>query len=360
MMMDDYLLISGVPGAMSAIFAYVCGMVHAVLEGGSFLWRPDWLVPHAAAHLLTVLAGLALLATLLRLGRRGPRPARGRIGALLALFLAGDAVTHLLALWRPLAGLRGLAELATSSLAIVLAAVLWRFLPRLPILPAPPRQRRWSAGLEAEIERRVRARTHDLEAANAALRRNQERLAHLATHDGLTGLPNRRLFHELLLREHRCAARHGRRFALLLADLDGFKRINDGFGHVQGDAVLVEVARRLRGAVRASDIVARLGGDEFAILMGEPSDARALATLMQRLVATVAAPMTLQERTLKVGVSIGAALFAEDATDPATLLERADLALYAVKAGGGRAGVARFRPDMRRTALPGAGLALVP
>ncbi|MFO1071815.1 MAG: diguanylate cyclase [Geminicoccaceae bacterium] len=362
---------------MGAIIGYLTGIVMAMSAGEDGAGR--WAALHGAADLITVVAGLAVVILLLVHARRRPQLDLGWLARLIALVLAGSAAIHLLdlaSLWRPFYGAAGLLKLVACLPMLLPAVLLWRAVRRSPAPsacaaaegPHDPLQaeivRRHAAEAElrtmrAVLECRVRTRTHALEAANARLRRSQAQLVHLATHDSLTELPNRRLLHGLLQREHRRAARGHGRFALLLADLDGFKRINDTHGHAAGDAVLAEVARRLRATVRAGDVVARLGGDEFAILVGEPSDAQDLAALMRRLEAAITAPMTLQGRTLQVGVSLGSARFATEDGDagPEMLLERADRALYAVKARH-QPPAARAEAAPRPAALPAIGLVL--
>ena len=183
----------------------------------------------------------------------------------------------------------------------------------------------------------------------------EQRLAHLAMYDSLTGLPNRTLFQEMLQREQARGARFGSRFALLLADLNGFKQVNDRLGHAAGDMVLAEVARRLAEVVRDSDMVARYGGDEFAILAGEPSSEGALRALAERIVAAVEAPVAIGQDSVRIGVSIGAAVRPYDGRDLDLLFARADAALYAVKAGG-RSGMRRFETAMVQRDRPTAPL----
>ncbi|WP_433058223.1 putative bifunctional diguanylate cyclase/phosphodiesterase [Dactylosporangium sp. CS-033363] len=157
----------------------------------------------------------------------------------------------------------------------------------------------------------------------------RQQLTHRALHDALTGLGNRALLQERL--EHaltRTSAAHG----LLLLDLDGFKDVNDSFGHPAGDALLIEVAARLVGIVRVSDTLVRLGGDEFAILM-EDADAGQVAAAGRRIIDELARPVTVHERELSVTASVGSLLFAAPAT-PSEALRNADLALYAAKAAG--------------------------
>lgn len=166
----------------------------------------------------------------------------------------------------------------------------------------------------------------------AALRESEARMAHIAHHDALTGLPNRALFQELLRQAIARADRSGRPFALLYIDLNGFKPINDTLGHGAGDEVLRQVARRLTGALRGADSVARIGGDEFAILLMEQEDARAASELIARKCGdAVSAPMEVEGVCVTVGLSVGIALYPEDGRTARDLLIHADQAMYAVK-----------------------------
>jgi len=169
---------------------------------------------------------------------------------------------------------------------------------------------------------------------DAARRRHQEELAHLAYHDGLTGLANRSLFHDRLSQALARAKRHARTLAVLYLDLDAFKLVNDDEGHDAGDAVLVEVGGRLRSAVRAEDTVARMGGDEFAIVMEEVEDLPSVTGIAARIVDDVAQPISLDVREVVVTASVGIAYSEDGLTDVETLLRDADLAMYRAKAAG--------------------------
>lgn len=156
----------------------------------------------------------------------------------------------------------------------------------------------------------------------------------LATHDQLTGLPNRRLFEEQLVRGTAHAQRTGQLAALLFIDLDRFKAVNDTLGHQIGDALLKEMARRLSAALRKGDTLSRFGGDEFVILLEGlrlPADAGIVA---EKIVAEVGVPCEIEGHRLTVSCSIGLALFPNDATDVSTLMRYADAAMYAAKASG--------------------------
>ena len=155
-------------------------------------------------------------------------------------------------------------------------------------------------------------------------------LTERAVRDPLTGLANRALFEERLRAALSRDARTGGTTAVLFLDLDGFKTINDRFGHAVGDAVLRAVADRLTGCVRPADTVARLGGDEFVVLV-EGATEEGVAALEERLTTQVAEPLTVHGRTLDVGLSVGHALAVCGAADPAGLLGEADARMYDAK-----------------------------
>lgn len=160
-------------------------------------------------------------------------------------------------------------------------------------------------------------------------------IKHLATHDALTGLPNRVMFSELLAQTVRYASRYkDQRFAVLFIDLDRFKAVNDTYGHHTGDQLLAEVARRLRNPLRQSDIVARLGGDEFVVLLQKVSDREQVARIAANILTLFSQPITLEQREFLIGASIGISLFGEDAHDEETLMTHADTAMYAAKEEG--------------------------
>ncbi len=165
-------------------------------------------------------------------------------------------------------------------------------------------------------------------------RKAEALIAHMAHHDALTELPNRVQLREhinrLLARLHRAPGG----FALLYLDLDGFKGVNDTFGHPVGDELLGLVAQRLRAAVRESDLVARLGGDEFAVIQDSAEQPADSAALSERLVEAFREPFELQAHSVEIGVSIGVALVAPDCASAADLLRNADIALYRAKAAG--------------------------
>jgi diguanylate cyclase (GGDEF)-like protein len=162
----------------------------------------------------------------------------------------------------------------------------------------------------------------------------EERIQHLATHDGLTGLPNRLMFNQLLTMQIQSSQRAGRRFAVLFIDLDRFKLINDTLGHEAGDSLLKELSSRFRQALRTSDIIARLGGDEFVVLIPELGDEKQAAEVARKLLAAAVRPMVLAGQECRVSASVGIALYPNDGTDEQALLKNADSAMYLAKEEG--------------------------
>jgi diguanylate cyclase (GGDEF)-like protein len=160
--------------------------------------------------------------------------------------------------------------------------------------------------------------------------RDEERIRHEAVHDPLTGLPNRTLLRDRLDRALARSVRDGGDSGVLFVDLDNFKEVNDAYGHAAGDAVLVEVGRRLQAAVRPTDTVARAGGDEFVVVC-EQVDERAAVALGHRLGRAIEQPLVLGEIEHRLTASIGIAI---GRADRDTLVRRADDALYGAKARG--------------------------
>jgi diguanylate cyclase (GGDEF)-like protein len=163
--------------------------------------------------------------------------------------------------------------------------------------------------------------------------RSQARLRRLAFEDPLTGLANRALLHDRIEQAVAVARRNGGTFGVLLIDLDRFKPINDLHGHATGDAVLCETARRLQAATRTVDTVARLGGDEFVVLLGGDGGHDEAQLVVERITKAVTAPLEMYG--LRLGISIGIALYPDDAPDADQLLARADGAMYDAKERGG-------------------------
>ena len=178
-------------------------------------------------------------------------------------------------------------------------------------------------------------RNRQLEIEVEQRKQMEQEMRHLAMHDMLTGLPNRALFMDRLESAHHRAQRHGGMFALVYVDVDRFKEVNDTWGHGAGDAVLIELSARLRGALRENDTVARLGGDEFALVLEELDDINDAHRLMERVTQSLQAPMHYlrdgEEITLAIAASIGVAAYPADGAEVDALLHAADQAMYLIK-----------------------------
>ncbi len=163
----------------------------------------------------------------------------------------------------------------------------------------------------------------------------ETRLTHQATHDTLTGLPNRALFRDRLQQAVRYAERERAKVSIVFIDLDNFKYINDSLGHEAGDALIRIMAQRLKSCVRDSDTVARLGGDEFVLLLqGAPFDDERVSIAMSRILSEVRKPVDVRGRELTVTCSIGISVCPEDGNDVDALLKHADAAMYQAKQAG--------------------------
>jgi diguanylate cyclase (GGDEF)-like protein/PAS domain S-box-containing protein len=165
-------------------------------------------------------------------------------------------------------------------------------------------------------------------------KQNEERIQYLASHDALTGLPNRAAFSEVLDITIRDAQRYGRCFAVLFVDLDRFKVINDTLGHEAGDALLKEMSQRLRTTVRSSDFVARLGGDEFVVMVREISDQKDVEVVAGKILAALVRPLAIAGHEYRVTASIGACMYPGGAQDEQALMKNADIAMYQAKEEG--------------------------
>jgi diguanylate cyclase (GGDEF)-like protein len=175
---------------------------------------------------------------------------------------------------------------------------------------------------------------HDI----SELKSTQAQLEHQATHDPLTGLPNRPLFQELGEQALARSDRYGTTVAVLFLDLDRFKPVNDSFGHAVGDELLVQIARRLRSAVRRGDVVARFGGDEFVVLCEHPAGRSEMTELARRLIDALSHPVEIAGVSASVGASVGIAIGGGGRVTIDTLIRDADAALYQAKEEGrGRA-----------------------
>ncbi len=182
-------------------------------------------------------------------------------------------------------------------------------------------------GQVEQLEQVVEARTQGLEAANKQLR-------HLATHDSLTGLPNRVLLDDRLTQAAAHAERDGYSFAVAMFDLDRFKVVNDSFGHRAGDELIKEVAHRLAGVARSTDTVARLGGDEFLFIMDRLGRREDAVQIVRRAVEVLSQPIRIGDVDIHASASIGVAMFPADGKGVDTLIANADAAMYCAKQRG--------------------------
>ncbi|MDO9315761.1 MAG: EAL domain-containing protein [Burkholderiaceae bacterium] len=161
-----------------------------------------------------------------------------------------------------------------------------------------------------------------------------QRLAYLAHHDSLTDLPNRVLFQDRVHQACQFGLRHRSRFAVVFMDLDHFKHVNDSLGHAVGDDLLKTIAKRLVGTLRGSDTVCRLGGDEFVMLLSDITGPDDVGEVAKKVLREVAVPCLLQGTEVRVGISLGIAVFPGDGEDPETLMKHADAAMYRSKREG--------------------------
>jgi diguanylate cyclase (GGDEF)-like protein len=207
----------------------------------------------------------------------------------------------------------------------------------------------WLAQRHKSAEEQLRARKEDLERRVDELRALEERLERRASHDYLTDLHNQASFYEHLRRALSRARRYNSKVALLFIDLDDFKLINDSLGHLEGDRVLREVAKRLKRCLRGADIGARVGGDEFTVLLEDVTDASGAVRLAERFQAQLHAPFddVLSSYQLYTSASIGIAVGAGE--QPEELVHAADLAMYKAKRTGKARSVV-FDPEAKGSA----------
>lgn len=215
-----------------------------------------------------------------------------------------------------------------------------------------------------ELEHAVTERTLELKDANERLqaeiadrRQAETRAQHLADHDALTGLPNRRLLEDRLTQALAASQRDRKQTAVMFVDLDRFKNINDSLGHAAGDLVLKECAERLVKQLRVVDTICRMGGDEFVVVLPEIKRASDAANVAAKILETVALPFMVEDRELHITPSIGISVFPDDGRDAESLIRNADAAMYHAKETG-RANYQFFTEQMnqaasRRLALEG-------
>ena len=235
--------------------------------------------------------------------------------------------------------------LAFSALSVLLAAIFARAVTR-PLNQMVHAVRRFATEHVREplpvargdeigvLARSFADMQQQIQAQLATLQDKQCELDHLASHDSLTGLPNRRMFLERLDHALARARRSGEHMVLLFIDLDKFKEINDRLGHAAGDVVLGAVAKRMRSVVREIDIVARLGGDEFIILLDGAHDDTAIGQVAQKVIDALATPIAYRNEALQVGASIGISEYPRDGSSATEIIAAADRAMYQAKDGG--------------------------
>jgi diguanylate cyclase (GGDEF)-like protein len=187
---------------------------------------------------------------------------------------------------------------------------------------------------EKELEERVNTRTRELQDVNLRLMESEALLRKMAHHDHLTGLANRSLLDESLLQAIERAKRNKSKIAVLLADLDGFKPVNDNHGHDVGDELLKVIANRLKATVRSSDTVARIGGDEFVLLLDTIKGPHDAVHMAEKALAAISETVNVRGAELRVSASIGVAIFPDDGMEAETLVKHADRAMYSAKLAG--------------------------
>jgi diguanylate cyclase (GGDEF)-like protein len=241
-------------------------------------------------------------------------------------------------------------QAVTRPLAQILESVR-RFAARDSggILPLPT-QRKDEIG---QLAKSVEEMQNQIHAQVSELEENHRTMMHMAHHDALTGLPNRLTFFSKLDEAINQARQHARKLAVLFVDLDRFKAVNDEHGHKVGDALLLEVAHRLRHGVRSSDTAARLAGDEFVVLLNPIYNADEACLVAEKLLQRLSVPLKIENLSLSIEASIGVSLFPDHGDTPQTLLETADAAMYASKNTGrntcsvAQLGVRRQREERR-------------
>jgi len=192
-----------------------------------------------------------------------------------------------------------------------------------------------AAGICLFVVRRVHDIREDL-ARELALEAETGAIRKLAMQDPLTGLPNRRVLEAALGKALETPREPGKRHAFYVLDLNGFKRVNDGYGHAAGDAVLRAIAERFRRAARKGDLVARLGGDEFAVLAADIDSRETALEIGERFMAALVDEIRHDDRSYAVGVAVGVALYPDDGETAREVMHHADLAMYKAKADAKR------------------------
>jgi diguanylate cyclase (GGDEF)-like protein len=200
------------------------------------------------------------------------------------------------------------------------------------------------------LEQALRQKNAELSSSletQRVLRKREQHLELIATHDALTGVPNRALLRQRAEHAIALSKRSNRLLALLFIDLDEFKEVNDRFGHAAGDAVLRQVAATLCGCLREADTIARLGGDEFVVVLEDIEGAEEVEQVTARMQEALSQPFAIRGQRIRITTSIGVTLYPRDAETLSQLIERSDLAMYRAKALG-RDGVQFYTPDLAK------------
>ena len=276
--------------------------------------------------------------------KQRPQRFRSRLSVLLALLLTGLAVyiwiNYLLGDDPMLATMLATGAMMLSGLLVFLIEQLQFARAQRDQALAWARETQWqlsdlTQNQGARLEQQVALHAQELKKEIAELQAKQEMLVVQAQRDSLTGLANRALLTDRFNFAVVRAKRSGKPFALFMIDLNDFKSVNDRHGHGAGDAVLVTVARRLVGALRASDTVARLGGDEFVLIIESIESQREFLAISEKIFNTLSDPITLDSGALvTTGASLGAALYPLDGAEMTELLHIADQAMYECKSSG--------------------------
>ncbi|HZG58373.1 GGDEF domain-containing protein [Paenibacillus sp.] len=174
----------------------------------------------------------------------------------------------------------------------------------------------------------------EMEVEYSEIKSSEEMNRHLALHDSLTELPNRMYFNERLTWAVNYAKRSGERLAVMFLDLDGFKEVNDAYGHEIGDRILQETAARLKSCIRSTDTIARLGGDEFVVLLSQLKEERDAEVIARKFVDAFGPGFKANGAEVRLSVSVGISLYPRDGREPTELVNKADQAMYKIKSAG--------------------------
>ncbi|WCM91895.1 EAL domain-containing protein [Acidovorax sp. NCPPB 2350] len=328
----------------AAMGAGISGMhyigMHALVMSLDIVWNRPLVVLSVAVAFLASAAALFLFQWLLRVGARRRLPRQVAAALAMGLAICGMHYTGMAAASFPEGsvclsadglGGAGLTAMVLMSTGMLLLGTLF------------------TALLDARLQNTARRLNASLQESNAQLQSANAALQKQAFADPLTGLPNRLLFedrlaHALLRLDRTLLRRAGTRLAVMFVDLDGFKPINDSFGHAAGDAILRSAAVRLRAAARQSDTVARVGGDEFLLLLEEVNDPADCIAAAHRLLASLGEPFEVAGKSVQITGSIGIVVH-PDYGERDKLVANADAAMYAAKRAGGN-GFALFESHM--------------